>query len=112
MRKFAIAALFLVLVASSAWAQEAQNSPASPCADIDYLGVTLAVEGGGQMAGINAYGGRVRNRASYAKEVDFAWVMNGREETGTFLVPAGQFIDVDLGRGSEPPTNVRVVSCR
>jgi len=41
--------------------------PASPCADIDYLGVIQAVTGGGQMAGINAYGGRVRNRAPYTK---------------------------------------------
>jgi len=46
------------------------------------------------------------------KEVDFAWVMNGRAETGTFRVPAGQFIDVNLGQGSRPPTNVRVVTCR
>jgi hypothetical protein len=86
--------------------------PASPCADIDYLGVIQAVTGGGMMAGSNAYGGRVRNRAPYTKEVDFAWVMNGRAETGTFRVPAGQFIDVNLGVGSGPPTNVRVVTCR
>jgi len=86
--------------------------PASPCADIDYLGVIQAVTGGGQMAGINAYGGRVRNRAPYTKEVDFAWVMNGRGETGTFRVPAGEFIDVNLGQGSRPPTDVRVVTCR
>jgi hypothetical protein len=87
-------------------------TPASPCADIDYLGVIQAVTGGGMMAGSNAYGGRVRNRASYTKEVDFAWVMNGRAETGTFRVPAGQFIDVNLGVGSSPPTNVKVVTCR
>jgi peptidylprolyl isomerase len=86
--------------------------PASPCADIDYLGVVQVVTGGGMMAGTNAYGGRVRNRASYTKEVDFAWVMNGSEETGTFRIPAGQFIDVNLGSGSAPPTNVRVVDCR
>jgi cytochrome c5 len=85
---------------------------ASPCADIDYLGVIQAVTGGGQMAGRNAYGGRVRNRAPFTKEVDFAWVMNGRAETGTFRVPAGQFIDVNLGEGSGPPTNVSVVTCR
>jgi hypothetical protein len=87
-------------------------TPASPCADIDYLGVIQAVTGGGMMAGSNAYGGRVRNRAPYTKEVDFAWVMNGRAETGTFRVPAGQFIDVNLGVGSSPPTNVKVVTCR
>ena len=86
--------------------------PSSPCPDIDYLGVIQAVTGGGQMAGTNAYGGRVRNRASYTKEVDFAWIMNGRAETGTFRVPAGQFIDVNLGQGPAPPTNVRVVGCR
>lgn len=86
--------------------------PPSPCAEIDYLGVIQAVTGGGQMAGTNAYGGRVRNRASYTKEVDFAWIMNGRAETGTFRVPAGQFIDVNLGQGPAPPTNVRVVGCR
>jgi hypothetical protein len=86
--------------------------PASPCADIDYLGVIQAVTGGGMMAGSNAYGGRIRNRATYTKEVDFAWVMNGRAETGTFRVPAGQFIDVNLGVGSSPPTNVKVVTCR
>lgn len=84
----------------------------SPCADIDYLGVIQAVTGGGQMAGRNAYGGRVRNRASYTKEVEFAWVMNGQAETGTFRIPAGQFIDVNLGQGPAPPTNVRVVTCR
>jgi mono/diheme cytochrome c family protein len=87
-------------------------TPASPCADIDYLGVIQAVTGGGMMAGSNAYGGRIRNRATYTKEVDFAWVMNGRAETGTFRVPAGQFIDVNLGVGSSPPTNVKVVTCR
>ena len=64
------------------------------------------------MAGSNAYGGRIRNRATYTKEVDFAWVMNGRAETGTVRVPAGQFIDVNLGVGSSPPTNVKVVTCR
>ena len=84
----------------------------SPCADIDYLGVIQAVTGGGMMAGRNGYGGRVRNRASYAKEVEFAWVMNGRAETGTFRIPAGQFIDVALGQGPAPPTNVRMVTCR
>jgi hypothetical protein len=86
--------------------------PSSPCSDIDYLGVIQAVTGGGQMAGTNAYGGRVRNRASYTKEVDFTWIMNGRAETGTFRVPAGQFIDVNLGQGPAPPTNVSVVGCR
>jgi len=86
--------------------------PSSPCPDIDYLGVIQAVTGGGQMAGTNAYGGRVRNRASYTKEVDFAWIMNGRAETGTFRVPAGQFIDVNLGQGPAQPTNVRVTGCR
>jgi len=87
-------------------------APDNGCSDIDYLGVIQAVTGGGMMAGSNAYGGRVRNRAPYTKEVDFAWVMNGRAETGTFRVPAGQFIDVNLGVGSGPPTNVRVVTCR
>jgi hypothetical protein len=101
-------------IANAPSAQEGTGatSQASPCADIDYLGVIQAVTGGGQMAGWNAYGGRVRNRASYAKEVDFSWVMNGRAETGTFRIPAGQFIDVNLGQGHAPPTNVRVVSCR
>jgi hypothetical protein len=87
-------------------------APSSPCADIDYLGVIQAVTGGGEMAGHNAYGGRVRNRASYTKEVDFSWTMNGRSETGTFRIPPGQFIDVNLGQGSAPPTNVHVVTCR
>jgi hypothetical protein len=82
------------------------------CADIDYFGVVQAVTGGGQMAGWNGYGGRVRNRANYTKEVQFAWFMNGRAETGTFRVPAGQFIDVALGQGPQPPTNVRVIACR
>lgn len=88
------------------------SASATPCADVDYLGVIQAVTGGGEMAGTNAYGGRVRNRASYTKEVDFSWNMNGRAETGTFRVPAGQFIDVNLGQGPAPPTNVRVVACR
>jgi hypothetical protein len=88
------------------------NQPFSPCADVDYLGVIQAVTGGGQMAGWNAYGGRVRNRASYAKEVDFSWIMNFRAETGTFRIPAGQYIDVNLGQGPAPPTNVQVVTCR
>lgn len=88
------------------------TQPSSPCADVDYLGVIQAVTGGGEMAGWNAYGGRVRNRASYTKEVDLAWTMNGRAETGTFRVPAGQFLDLNLGQGSAPPTNVRVIMCR
>lgn len=87
-------------------------TPSSPCADVDYQGVIQAVTGGGEMSGWNAYGGRVRNRASYTKEVDFAWVMNGRQETGTFRIPAGQFIDVNLGQGRRPPTQVRIVTCR
>jgi hypothetical protein len=86
--------------------------PSAPCADVDYLGVIHAVTGGGQMAGWNAYGGRVRNRASYAKEVDFTWTMNGRAEMGTFRIPAGQYIDVNLGQGHAPPTDVRMVTCR
>jgi hypothetical protein len=86
--------------------------PAQPCADVDYLGIIQAVTGGGQMAGWNAYGGRVRNRASYSKEVDFTWTMNARAETGTFRIPAGQYIDVNLGQGHAPPTNVRMVTCR
>lgn len=98
---------------SAAPAVTAPPTPtSSPCADVDYLGVIQAVTGGGQMAGWNAYGGRVRNRASYAKEVDFAWTMNGRSETGTFRIPAGQYIDVNLGQGHAPPTNVQVVTCR
>ena len=87
-------------------------APPSPCADVDYLGVIQAVTGGGQMAGWNAYGGRVRNRAPYAKEVDFAWTINGRAETGTFRIPPGQYLDVNLGQGSLPPSNVQLVTCR
>lgn len=86
--------------------------PSSPCADIDYLGVMLAVEGGGQMAGQNAYGGRVRNRASYVKEVEFEWVMNGQAQTGWFRIPAGEIINVNLGIGPAPPTDVKIISCR
>lgn len=86
--------------------------PSSPCADIDYLGIIQAVTGDGLMAGRIAYGGRVRNRAPFAKEVEFAWVINGRAEKGTFRIPAGQFISVDLRQGSSPPSNVQVVTCR
>ena len=84
-------------------------TPDNGCSDVDFMGV-------GQIETIRGmlyiYVATIRNRATYAKEVDIEYVKNGEAASGTFNVGAGQKIDARLDVNNNPPTNVRIVACR
>lgn len=89
---------------------EQPPTPDNGCSDIDFMGV-FQIQGS-PTGGLWIYVATIRNRATYAKEVDLAYVKNGVAATGTFEVGAGQKIDARLDVNNNPPTNVRITACR
>jgi hypothetical protein len=86
------------------------SAPDNGCSDIDFMGVFQEQVGPGVPAWI--YTATIRNRATYAKEVDIEYVKNGQAAKGTFNVGAGQKINAQLDLNNNPPTNVRMTACR
>jgi hypothetical protein len=91
-------------------AQPPAPTPDNGCSDIDFMGVSQIQ--GSLTGGLWIYVATIRNRATYAKEVDLEYVKNGAPASGTFNVGPGQKINARLDVNNNPPTDVHLTACR
>jgi hypothetical protein len=93
-------------------AQEAskQEQTTVNCPEVELIGLS---ETG--LLDAHFYCAKVRNKASYTKNVTIEWVdMYGQKKQNSFNVPAGQMIDGRLTANSgneRKPQNLRIAAC-